>query len=190
MELTGVPRCSVNSARALLHRPRNRLQMIFRKNGDGKLGLLGGKVAFRERPKTALARELLEEGRFAAVTRLAQRTILCMPDRVIPYPVTKLKELGYDVSDLEAAATAVPDAAAPERQILLANPLSLIYSGVTDEALPAELVEGCSIVELDLRKEKSLKQIKARYRVVITAWRLHVLHDAPMPRCLLYEGVR
>ena len=199
MEPVGMPCCSVNSVRILLHRPRSRLQLIFRRNGEGKLGLIGGKIGHLEHPKVALLRELDEEGRFQAVMRLWMRTALTMPNRVISYPVAKLQQLGYDTSKLFIGAAAsipggfslgndVAAAGAGEPEVLVANPFSLVFSGVTEEALPAEKIEDCEIVEVCLNKEKVLRQIKARYRPVVSAWRQLVLNEVPMPRLIHFSA--
>lgn len=174
----GSPIGEVLSSRVILHRP-DRKTVVLRRGKGGLLGLVGGKIHFRESSIRAATREVAEETGLKLSGALRLEGSLKMYDRTIWYPVSKYRELGF-AFPLENCK--------PTDEILLWNPRAELYSGQSLTPLKDnQQVEGRDVVELNLEEENSLELVKPRHRMVLKAWRDFVTQGTPFPNVFVWK---
>jgi|GEM_PF-4884044 len=170
------PVAVVNSARVILYLPENPLKVVLRCGSSGLFGILGGKLAMYEDPRLRAGTEVWEEAQMRVARKLQPLATLIVPNRKIQYTKRQLEALGCDTTLLTAA---------DDDQLVVLNPVTLLFTGASKGPIPKGLIEGRAVRAFDLTKRSDLQQIKPIHREILLAWRRHLLRDQPMP-CMLF----
>ncbi len=172
---------AVDSVRAIAYRASNPFEVYLRVGSKGLLIPVGGKIRCAETQLAAMKREWVEETEYTAAKGyrdpfFERVGVLEKPAYVLEYTLARYSELGF----------ALPVGCDSSQPIVLWNPNSHLFACALPDGESPQHADEHDLRWFNLRTE-DLKQIKSRYRGVMSAWRDKWLHGTMFPGYIRWD---